>query len=106
MIWSAVREKNAVKLLIDTRTSEQFIQVFTVRPYNDADIAGYEPFLAYSTAEASPQMCGLHSIIFLTPRTASIAVEALSNFWKSGRTGFVRWEQLGSDVFIHPKQEN
>jgi molybdopterin/thiamine biosynthesis adenylyltransferase len=105
-IWSAVRKKIGVDLLVDTRTSERFVQVFTVRPYHTEDIEGYEPFLAYSTEEASRQMCGLHSIIFIASRTAAIAVEALSNFWRSGRTEFVRLEQLGSDMFIHPKQEH
>ncbi len=106
LIWNAVRKKIGVELLIDTRTGERFVQVFAVRPCMQSDIEGYEPFLAYSTDEASRQMCGLHSIIYIASRTASIAVEALSNFWSSGRTEFVRLEQLGSDMFIHPKQEN
>jgi hypothetical protein len=106
MIWGAIKKKLFVDILIDTRTSEHFFQVFAVRPCNHRDIAHYEPFLAYSSDEASPAMCGLHSIITVASRTAAVAVGALSDFWTSDRTEFVQWDQGGSNVFIHPKQEN
>jgi hypothetical protein len=105
ILWNTIKRKIAVDLLVDTRTGEHFSQLFTVRPSYPEDIRAYEPYLEYSTQEASPQMCGGHSIIFVASRIASSAVEALSNFWASDRTEFVRLEQLGSDVFIHPKQE-
>jgi ThiF family len=104
-IWRAVQKKLFVNVLIDTRTAERFVQVFATRPCKQEDIAHYEQFLAYPTTEAARQQCGEHSIIFVAARAASIAVEALSDFWASGRTEFMRLEQLGSDVFIHPKQE-
>ena len=106
LIWSSVKKKLFVDILIDTRVAERFIQVFALRPCNTEDVAHYEPFLAYSTEEASRAMCGGHSIIFIASRVASIAVEALSDFWTSDRTEFTQLEQLGSSMFIHPKQES
>ena len=105
-IWNAVKKKLFVDILIDTRIAEYFSQIFTVRPCNPKDALYYEQFLTYGTEEATRQMCGGHSIIFIASRVASVAVETLSSFWNSGRTEFVRLEQLGSDVFIHPKQES
>ncbi len=104
-IWAAVRKKLFVDILVDTRTAKRFVQVFATRPCKPEDILHYEAFLSYTTTEAARQMCGEHSIIFVASRAASIAVETLSDFWQSGRTEFMRLEQLGSDVFIHPKQE-
>lgn len=105
IIWGAVKQNIFATLLLDTRTAEYFTQVFAVRPSKPEDIEEYEPYLAYSSSEAVRQSCGRHSIGFIAIRAAITAVEALSGFWQSGRTEFVRMEQLGSNVYIHPNQE-
>jgi len=103
LIWGSIKKKLFADILLDTRVAENFAQIFATRPCNESDIAHYEHYLSYSTEEANRQMCGGHSIVFIASRVAATAVECLCDFWSSGKTMFVRLEQLGSDVFIHPQ---
>ena len=86
LIWKKVREhRGEVDLLVDTRTSEQFVQVFAIQPNDPDDIDLYEHYLRYSTKEAAPPMCGRHSTKFIASLAASRACENWTCFWQHGR---------------------
>lgn len=105
-IWEKVKMNIHVDLLIDTRIAEHFIQLFVVRPAHRRDSDIYEQYLAYRDQDSAQQMCGRHSIIYVSTQIAALATHALSQFWSSGRTEFVRYEQLGTDVFTETGEES
>lgn len=103
MIWRTVKKNPFVDILLDTRVAEEFFQIFAIRPCSMDDIAYYEHFLAYNGDEAARQMCGLHSIIYISSMVAAEAVRNLAKFWKSGRTEYAHFERGASEVFIYPQ---
>jgi hypothetical protein len=92
-IWKKVRMDPTVELLVDTRTSDKFVQVFAVNPCDIEDGEMYEYYLRYSTKEAAPAMCGRHSTKFIASLAACRACENLTSFWMSG-TKKARHEEL------------
>ncbi|OGZ06345.1 MAG: hypothetical protein A2845_00920 [Candidatus Lloydbacteria bacterium RIFCSPHIGHO2_01_FULL_49_22] len=102
-IWRIVKKNPFVDILIDTRVAEEFFQVFTIRPCKVEDIAHYEHYLSYDSSHAARQMCGLHSIIYISSAVAAEAVKGLAKFWKSGRTEYAHLERNESEVFVYPQ---
>lgn len=102
-IWKAVKKNPFVDIFIDTRVAEEFFQVFFIRPCRTEDIAHYEHFLTYGGNEAARQMCGLHSVIYISSAVAAEAVKGLSKFWKSGRTEYAHLERSQSEVYVYPQ---
>jgi molybdopterin/thiamine biosynthesis adenylyltransferase len=105
-IWKSVRKNPFVDIFIDTRVAEEFFQVFSVKPCNEKDAAYYENFLAYNSSQTAPQMCGLHSIIYVSSMVAAEAVSSLAKFWKSGRTNLHIERSCGSETFINTGESN
>ncbi len=105
LVWNRVKNNPLVDIVIDTRTAEKFWQVFAIEPCKPDDIAHYEHFLAYEDAQAAPQMCGLHGIIFVSLAVAAEVGENLANFWDCGRKNRHVDRLCGSELLIH-QQEN
>ncbi len=84
-IWRAAKMNPGIDLLVDTRIAEELVSVFAVRPYHPDDIAYYEHFL-YPSSKANRITCGRHGIIYVSALAASVAVAALTRFWKIGKT--------------------
>lgn len=101
MIWKMTKKNPFVDILVDTRVAEEFYQVFGVRPCKESDIGYYEHYLAYSSDKAARQMCGRHSIIYVSSMVAAEAVTSLAKFWKSGRTNLHIERVCGSEIFIN-----
>jgi sulfur carrier protein ThiS adenylyltransferase len=100
-IWQSVKKNPFVDILIDTRVAEEFYQVFSILPCKEAHITYYEHYLAYSSNESARQMCGRHSIIYVSSMVGAEAVTSLAKFWKSGRTNLHIERLCGSETFIN-----
>ncbi len=102
LIWQKVKKNPLIDVLIDTRVAEEFWQVFSISPCNTKEIAYYEHYLSYSTPEAAPQMCGLHSIIDVSTVVAAEAAYILRSFWKRGRKDWHVERLCGGEITIYP----
>lgn len=85
LIWRAVKKNPLVGLLVDTRITAEYIEVFAIRTCDEDDIAYYENFIQYSSQEAARPMCGEHGAIFISSTAASAACAALTMFWRGSR---------------------
>jgi molybdopterin/thiamine biosynthesis adenylyltransferase len=83
-IWKEVRLNPTVKLLCDTRTSRNYLEVLAIAPCDMQDILRYEALL-FDDKDAERQSCGAHGTVILATRTANIAVANLATFWQTGR---------------------
>lgn len=105
LVWKKVRNNPLVDVLIDTRIAEEFWQLFAISPCNQKEIAYYEHYLNYSTSEAAPQMCGLHSIIDVSIAVAAEAACVLRSFWKRGTKNWHVERLCGGEISIYPPLE-
>jgi len=105
-VWKKVRKNPFVDIFIDTRVADEFFQVFSVQPCRESDIVYYEHFLAYRSDETAPQMCGRHSIIYVSSMVAAEAATSLAKFWKFGRTNLHIERLCGSETFINTGETN
>ena len=82
LIWSKVKQNPFVDIFVDTRTAEEYIEVFAIRPCQPEDIEYYEHFL-YPSAMANRAMCGLHGAKHISGTAANAACAALTEWWQS-----------------------
>lgn len=82
LVWKNVKMRPEVEILIDTRTAEELISVFSINPCDPEDIEYYEHYLSYSSKEAAHPMCGKHGIAYVAMRTASVVGANLTRWWQ------------------------
>lgn len=81
LIWAQVKKNPFVDIFVDTRTAEQFIQVFAIRPCDPEDVEFYEHFL-YPSEDAHRAACGLHGAKHISGMAANAACAALTECWQ------------------------
>jgi hypothetical protein len=99
-IWGKVHNNPFVDLLVDTRVTEEFFQLYVVRPTHSRDRSHYTLSLDIKPGEASEQFCGRHSVPYVSSIVAGSAVFALVNFWRCGKTEVQSDTLLGVPMFI------
>ncbi len=95
LIFEQVNNNPLVDLLVDTRTSEEYLEVYSVRPC-DADETRQYAKLLYPDSTALRFMCGKHGVIYVTSLTAAVAVSRLTTAWKGGKNKWRFRFQVGS----------
>ncbi len=100
LVWKHVAANVRVDLMVDTRVSEEFYQVFAIRPFHPSEREHYEHYLAYDSKEATPIFCGGHSVSYVSSIVAGQAVATLSRFWEHGITSLHREGLIGSCEYI------
>lgn len=82
LIWAQVKKNPFVDIFVDTRTAEEFIQVFAIRPCEPEDVEFYEHFLYSSEEDAHRATCGSHGAKHISGTAANAACAALTAWWQ------------------------
>lgn len=99
LIFEQVNNNPLVDLFIDTRTSEEYLEVYSVRPCCADETRQYAKLL-YPDSEALRSMCGRHGVIYVTSLTAAVAVSRLTTAWKGGKNKWRFRFQVGSLISV------
>ncbi|GEM_PF-2584776 len=97
-VWRSVRMNTDVDILIDTRTAEKLLWVFSVSPCDHEDAAYYDRHVSYGTKQAAPHMCGQHGWMPMSYRAAGLVAENLTTWWMSGIKVLHHKEYVASPV--------
>jgi hypothetical protein len=81
LIWNKVKMHPTIDILCDTRTREAYSEVIAIEPTKKRDIERYENLLFDDEFELR-QMCGRHSVMYVSMRTASVVPCILAHFWQ------------------------
>lgn len=84
LIWDKAKMHPTIDILCDTRTREAYKEVLCIEPTKQEDIDRYEK-LFFEDEFDLRQMCGRHSVIFVSMSAAIDVASNLANFWQNGR---------------------
>lgn len=95
LIFERVNNNPLIDLFVDTRTSEEYLEVYSVRPCCADETRQYSKLL-YPDDTALRFKCGKHGVIYVTSLTAAVAVSRLTTAWKGGKNKWCYRLQVGS----------
>ncbi|MCA9354834.1 MAG: ThiF family adenylyltransferase [Candidatus Kaiserbacteria bacterium] len=97
LIWKQLlQQRFSHDLLVDTRTSAAYAEVYAVNPKNGRDREEYERSLPPED-KAAPQTCGFHGVIFASLHVAACVASTVARYWQTGQK--VTCRPLKSDTF-------
>jgi hypothetical protein len=80
-IWEAVKGRIGVDLLIDTRISADFVEVFAIQPFHPKDAELYAPYVAYGSRDAAQRTCGRHGAPHVADAVSMAVSSTLVSWW-------------------------